>query len=172
MGLSTAISALVGQAQGNKNPQLAERVCFRGVVIAECWMLFAGAVFFIMPRPILQLFADESVFAPEHFNEMMEMGVILLRWVALYCLLDGLNIVYVGALQGAGDTRWIMIASMILHVLFIGYLWFLDRSRASVYTFWASAAAFVMLQAFVWLARFRTGRWKEISVIEEQRVVA
>jgi MATE family multidrug resistance protein len=171
IGLSTAIASLVGQAQGNKRPGLAERICLRGVLIAECWMLFAAAIFLILPRPILGLFADQNTFNPEHFREMLEMGVLLLRWVALYCLLDGLNIVFIGALQGAGDTRWSLIASVILHVGFVVCLYLLDQCHATVYTFWAAAAAFVMFQALVWMARFKAGKWKTMSVIEEHHVV-
>ena len=35
--------------------------------------------------------------------------MVLLRFVAAYCLFDALNVVFAGALKGAGDTRFIML---------------------------------------------------------------
>ena len=167
IGLSVAIATLVGNAQGSRQPERAERVTWRGAIIAETWMLFAAALFILLPRQLLSLFGGfgEGV-AGQDFAEISALGVILLRFVALYCLLDGLNIVFVSALQGAGDTRWTLIASFILHLMFLSALWFIDSRKLGLYALWTAATAFVMLQAGVWLIRFKTGRWKAMQVIE------
>lgn len=165
IGLSTAISALVGQAQGARRPDHAAKVTWRGVIIAECWMLLAAVIFVTVPSPLFSMFADANCSA-EHIARNIETGVVLLRFVALYCLLDGLNIVFMGALQGAGDMRWTLGASLLLHLGFLAGLLCLEHFKQGLYSYWAGATAFVMLQAFVWLARFRSGKWRDKRVIE------
>ncbi|HYF48831.1 MAG TPA: MATE family efflux transporter [Planctomycetota bacterium] len=164
-GLATAIITLVGQAQGRQMPERAELVTFRGVVVAEVWMITAAAIFLLFPSEIITLFMKQDV-DPAHLATMIEIGTVLLRFVALYCLLDGLNLVFIHALQGAGDTRWTMIASALLHLIFLGALIAMDHFGASLYAFWGVATAFVMVQSLVWLVRFRQGHWRQMRVIE------
>jgi len=38
----------------------------------------------------------------------------LLKFVALYCLFDALQIIFVGALKGAGDTRFILFNTIVI----------------------------------------------------------
>jgi MATE family multidrug resistance protein len=170
-GLATAISTLVGQAQGAHAPDDAERVTLRGVVIAETWMVTAAAIFVLLPGPIIALFLDPGRYDASHLETLTGTGIVLLRFVAMYCLLDGLNLVFISALQGAGDTRWTMIASGVLHFIFLATLFTLDRSAAPLYAFWSVATAFVMVQSMVWLVRFRRGHWRSMSVIEPSGVV-
>ncbi|MFO7984635.1 MAG: MATE family efflux transporter, partial [Desulfatiglandaceae bacterium] len=51
----------------------------------------------------------------------MDIGIILLRFVAVFCLFDALNLVFSGALKGAGDTRFIMwtVAGLSLGVMIL-----------------------------------------------------
>jgi MATE family multidrug resistance protein len=164
IGLSTAIATLVGYMQGSQRSDRAEVVTWRGVLMAEAWMLFAASLFVLIPRQLLSLFTSGEMAV--EFAPLIETGVVLLRFVALYCLLDGLNIVFLGALQGAGDTRWTMYASAVLHLAFLTALFVLDSHYRNLYAFWTAATAFVMLQAGVWLSRFQTKKWKSMRVIE------
>ena len=166
IGLSTAIATLVGYMQGSERSDRAERVTWRGVLMAEGWMLFAATLFLLLPRQLLGLFGSGGTSA--ELAPLIETGVSLLRFVALYCLLDGLNIVFLGALQGAGDTRWTLFASVALHLIFLTTLVLLDSYYRNLYAFWTTATAFVMLQAIVWMARFRTEKWKSMRVIEAE----
>jgi MATE family multidrug resistance protein len=124
-------------------------------------MLIAASLFVLIPQQFLSIFSG-----PEDFDKVMTIGVVLLRFVALYCVLDGLNIIFLGALQGAGDTRWTLFASVVLHLIFVAVLVTLEQLQMDLYAFWGAATAFVMLQAFVWMARFKSGAWKKMQVIE------
>ncbi len=164
IGLSTAIATLVGHAQGRQDSRRAEIITWRGVIMAEGWMLFAASLFVLFPRPLLNLIMGGE--GASELAPMIETGTSLLRFVALYCLLDGLNIVFMGALQGAGDTRWTLIASFILHVIFLTALFVIDAYYQNLLIFWTAATSFVMLQAGVWVLRFKSGKWKSMRVIE------
>ena len=69
-------------------------------------------------------------------HELRSLSVILLRFVAVYCMADGLNIMFMSVLAGAGDTRWMLIVSGGLHVGFLAVLLGLSLVHATLYTFW------------------------------------
>jgi len=166
VGLAIALSMLVGQAQGAGRPDVSAAVTWRGLILAELWMLAAALLFVLVPRPLLAPFLSAERLGPEQAALLTEMGVILLRFVAAYCLLDGLNIVLMAVLQGAGDTRWTLLASGVMHGLFLAVLLVLDRLDAGLYRLWAAAMLFVMVLGLVWVWRFAGGAWRPMRVIE------
>jgi MATE family multidrug resistance protein len=166
IGLSRAIATVVGHAQGAGRPETAERSAYRGLVISQAWMLFAAAIFLLLPREMLSLFASHEEAGSAQTAETIAMGVVLLRFVALYCVLDGLNVIFLGALQGAGDTRWTSAVSITINVIFLAVELFMDRRHATLNQLWTALTVVVMFQALVWMARFRTGHWKKMRVIE------
>lgn len=165
IGLSEAIRILVGQAQGRGDTTTSLHVTIQGTLIAEVWMLLAAAVFLLLPRELYALFQGTGVGAAE-FGAIRETGVILLRFVAVYCLMDSFNITLLGALMAAGDTRWTSAAACILYLVFVGGLVLADHLRLGLYAEWTWATVFVLAIASVWIWRFRTGAWKTIRVIE------
>jgi MATE family multidrug resistance protein len=96
------------------------------------------------------------------------MGVLLMRFVAVYCLLDGCNVIFVSSLQGAGDTHWTFVTALLLNLAFVAGLGWMDYYHATLYQLWGLATFFVMFQAVVWLLRFRAGAWKQMRVIEQR----
>jgi len=165
IGLSRAVATVVGHAQGRNEPQTAEHATYRGLLISQVWMLIAAALFLLVPRPMLQLFTAHGE-GPEEAARALELGVELLRFVALYCILDGLNIVFLGALQGAGDTRWTSVVSVSFNAVFVSVELAMDHCHATLNQLWAVMTFTVMAQALIWLARFRAGHWKKMRVIE------
>jgi MATE family multidrug resistance protein len=170
IGMSMAVSVLVGQAQGGKRPDQAVRSTWRSLVMAEAWMLCAAASFVLFPRHLMGAFHDPEGVSPDRFNEIAEAGVILLRFVAVYSLVDAGNVIVLGALQGAGDTRWTMSATVVLYAFFGAALVLMDRYDCGLYAEWAAATIFVMAMAAAWVVRFRSGRWRSMRVIEEALV--
>ncbi len=168
MGLSQAVGILVGQGQGRLCPDLSVRCTYRGLLICEIWMLGSAVLFLLIPRQLLGFFHNPDTMTPERFNELAALGVILLRFVALYCVLDSLSMIFLHALSGAGDTRWTFVVSALLNAVFIFVIAVIDRFHRDIYLIWGAATVFLMLQAFVWLARFRGGRWRTMRVIDPE----
>jgi len=170
IGLSEAIRTLVGQAQGKGNPDESVRVTLQGLVLAEAWMLLAAVAFLAVPRPLYALFQTAGDGGAASFAAVADTGVVLLRFVAAYCVLDALNIVFTGMLQAVGDTRWTMWTSLIAHGVFLAALLPCDLARLGLYAEWTVATVFVLAVAFVWLWRFLAGGWRQIRVIESPQV--
>ncbi len=166
VGLGYAIGIFVGQSQGSKNPEMSSRVTTTGFLLAELWMIFMAIMYLVFPGQLIGLFEGNHHTA--EFSEIIRQGVIILRFVAVYSLLDACNIIFISSLQAAGDTRWTLGISVIAHVLFLGSLATIDYFKSGLWLEWLAATFFVWSIAIVWFLRFRSGVWKNIQVIEEE----
>jgi MATE family multidrug resistance protein len=166
IGLGIAVGILVGNAQGRRDFAESARVTRMGVIMSEVWMAAGAMVFLLFPKHLFMLFYDPNVMAPEFLDSYLSMSVVLLRLVALYCVVDSFNFVILGALQAAGDTRWTLIASIIMFGSFIGVMTVADKLKPGFYTEWIIMTGFVFAFALIWLWRFMSGKWKMIEVIE------
>lgn len=168
LGVMMAVSVLVGQAQGAMRSDLAEKVGWRGLWLGQSWMIAWALLFVLFPDWLLSWFhSDTSKMSADDFAQVATMATVLLRFVAIYCIVDGVNIIVLGALQGAGDTKWTFWASLIIHAFFFAALLWLKEIHAGLYTLWAVATGFVFILALTWLVRFKMGVWKKIQVIEQ-----
>lgn len=164
VGLATAVSMLVGQAQGARRPDLSRKVTWRGLLLGEIWMAASAAAMVLMPQILLDPFFSADAAQAE--LEVRSLCVTLLWFVAAYCLADGVNIVFMSMLQGVGDTRWLLYVSGGIHVVFLLILIGLVWAGAGVYSLWTAATAFICCLTVAWLFRFRSTRWEDKQVIE------
>ncbi len=164
IGLGQAVGVLVGQAQGSGNIRKTVKLTYTGFYLAEIWMIVIAVILVLFPFNILNLFNGNGVV--ENYQSITALGAVLLRFVAVYSLLDACNIIFVNSLQSAGDTRWTMIFSIISNCSFLGILMVADYLKVSIWFQWTTATIFVMVAAITWLIRFSMGRWKTIRVIE------
>ena len=166
LGLGIAISTLVGQRLGQNRPDVAERSAISGVRVAYIYMGSLGAVYVTLPDLFLFPFAMGA--DPEAFESVRELTVILLRFVAIYCLFDAMFLTYASAIKGAGDTRFVLIVTLALGwgVMAIpSYVaWQLGFG---LYAIWGALTVYIVAAGTVCMLRFRGGKWKSMRVIEE-----
>ena len=130
-------------------------------------MMFIAAVFVLEPKPLLSLFKG-SHYASEHYAEIMNLGVILLRFVAVFCFFDALNLIFSAAIKGAGDTRFIMwtIGALSLGVMIVPVYVAVEILGAGIYAAWTLATFYVCALGIAFMLRYRQGKWKKMRVIE------
>ena len=89
-------------------------------------------------------------------------------FVVFYTLFDGVAIAYTGALKGAGDTRFVMLlaAALSLFCLVLPTYIIVVVMGWGLYAAWCAVVAFLVLYAGGTWLRFRSGSWRELSVIE------
>jgi MATE family multidrug resistance protein len=125
-------------------------------------------LYLFVPQPLLELFRPRDV-SPEGFAVIKDTGVVVLRFVAAYLLLDGLYMISTAVLKGAGDTKFIMwsIAGIsmlgLVMPLYIG----MEIYGLGLYFAWGCLVVFLCQMASVTFGRFRLGRWKSMRVIEQ-----
>ena len=112
LGLGIALSTIVGQQLGRNDPDLAGRATWTAFWMAVIYMGAMALVYVLMPDVLLMGHAAGT--SPESFAPLRDTTVILLRFVAAYCLFDAMNVVFSSALKGAGDTRFILITSLLV----------------------------------------------------------
>ncbi len=173
IGMSIAASILVGRSQGQKRPDIAERATGNILRLSLGWMWAVGLIFVLLPGPLLDLFETTPGVAPlpgdPAFAEIRHAGVILLRYVALYSLIDGISIVYFGALKGAGDTRFVMLTMLAasLGVLILPTWLLVTTGTGGLHGPWLCLTAYIAALALSFALRFRSGHWRKIAVIED-----
>ncbi len=165
LGLSTAVSILVGQQLGRDEPDLAARGTWTSLWLAAAYMLIVSAMYVLLPNLFLFGFFDGS--SPEADREVHAMAVVLLRYVAAYNLFDAMNLVFVSAIKGAGDTRFVFFVSLAMALLLAAGTW-IARTYfdAGLDLCWQLVTVWVWALGAIYLARFLRGQWRSMRVIE------
>ena len=169
IGLGFATGVLVGQYVGSEEPELGFRASRRAIQICVTWMGVMGLTFLLIPDVLMGLFKDRSM-SVEQFATIVDMGTQMLRYVAVYAVLDGIVLIYFGALKGAGDVKFVMwsmvCCSVICMVLPITLL--VNYTDLGFHGPWICLTGYVaVLTAISWI-RFRGGAWTRMRVIEKQ----
>jgi MATE family multidrug resistance protein len=165
LGVGAAVTALTGQRIGAGDILGARRAASLGLRVA--WS-YAGimAVLFVAGAPgLVRVFAhgfgagDEAV---------LPLAQALLRLAALYTLADAAQIVFAGALRGAGDTKWVMIISGILHwVMAVGAFLLIRVLALPPVGVWIFFIGFVISLGVAMYLRFRHSGWERLHLVEE-----
>ena len=166
-GFALGASTLVGQALGRNRPDEAVAAARATMVIVASYTAVFILTFVFVPQPLLELFRPRDI-SPESFAAIKDMGVVVLRFVAAYLLLDGLYMISTAVLKGAGDTRFIMWSMGVLSVfgmilpIYIG----IEVFGGGLYFAWGCTVFFLLQLATITCWRFYQGKWKTMRVIE------
>jgi MATE family multidrug resistance protein len=165
LGLGMAVATIVGQQLGRNRPDLAQRATWTSVWLAGAYTGLVG-LFYVL-GPDLLLWGHKAGASPQEFVALRNLTVVLLRFVAAYCLFDAMNIVFVGALKGAGDTRFILLTSLLMSPGPVLAGWLGIRYFGLGLTWcWLVITLWICILGTIYLGRFLQGRWRHIRVIE------
>ncbi|HEX8034358.1 MAG TPA: MATE family efflux transporter [Ktedonobacterales bacterium] len=155
-GFAVAATALVGQALGASDPDLAKRVVWATMRPCVAVMGAMGLLAALFPSVFLGMFvADSSV---------QVAGDIAMRFSLLTLPGSAIAFVFIGTLRGAGDTKFPVIARAtstlgirVPLALALIPVFGLPGARIAMATdFWTQAA--------ITYWRFRSGRWHKAKV--------
>ena len=170
VGLGVGVASIVGRYLGRDRPELAERATWSAFWLSLAYMAACSALYLFAPRLLL---APYGARANADYQEVAEIGVVLLRFVAVYSIFDMMNVVFASGLRGAGDTRFPMAATVVLSwvaMLLPAYVGCVLFGRG-VYFAWCTISAYVLLLGLIMLTRFRAGGWRHLRVIERAPLV-
>jgi multidrug resistance protein, MATE family len=166
LGLGIAVSAMVGQQLGAGRADLAERATWTAVQLGGLYTGFMAILYLGAPGWFL---AAHAVGRADEFAQVAEVCGILLRFVAAYCVLDMLQIVFSCAVKGAGDTRFVLATSALIAPLPALLGWFgMAYWGWGFYSLWYVITGWISLLAVVFYLRFRRGPWRSMRVIEPE----
>jgi MATE family multidrug resistance protein len=169
-GLSTAVSILVGQQLGRNQPTMAARATWTSVWLATSYMFVVSALYVLVPD--LFLFGFFSGTDPSN-HDIRASAVVLLRYVAAYNIFDALNLVFMNAIKGAGDTQFVFVISLAMAALLAASTWTaLTVFNAGLHGCWCLITAWVWGLGMIYLGRFQVGKWRSMRVIELEPATA
>jgi putative MATE family efflux protein len=158
-GLQMGTSVIVGQSLGCSDIDRAEKAGYLTAGLSFWILLAAGAVLFVFPANIMSIFTDSA--------EIINIGIVFLRYFAVAALFMGPAGSLASILFGAGDNTPSMLGALIsvwgvqLPLLYV----FVNVLGLSVEWVWATYIFAYMVQFSVILYFVKRGRWKEKCVI-------
>ena len=111
---------------------------------------------------------DASAAGADLVNRTVDIGGYIMICAAVFQLFDAVGIVFIGALRGAGDTLWPMVATVALSWgLTVGggvvavYCWPQIKSIGP----WITASLYVVVLGILMAWRFESGQWRRIDLL-------
>ena len=158
IGINIGVISLIGRFVGANDMERTEEVMSAGFIIGIFYSLALAVIYITFRFPLVEIFAPPT----GDFSEIRELSAFMMIGLSSYVMADALIIVSGGVLRGAGDTRWLMYASVGLHwamlvaqyyvILVWGY-----GPRVS----WLTFCAMIFVIAVVYLWRLKSGVWRE-----------
>lgn len=157
-GFALAATTLVGQSLGAEEPDAAQQRGYAAYRMGAALMGTIGLLFLIFPAQIVGFFTNDP--------DVISAGTLPLRMVGLIQPLLASNMIFSGALRGAGDTRYPMLvtglgiyATRLPLAYALAHLvgWGLPGA-------WGALIVDFSLRGVLNFLRFRGGRWKQVKV--------
>lgn len=175
VGVSIAASVLVGRHLLESGPKRAAKSVYAGLLIGGVYSTFWLVAYLAIPDAMMSLYhlsdnSDESIAA-------INIAKTLLSFVAVYVLLDSMQLILAGALRGAGDTWFVLVSGLLASTLalFIGFTFepqvswegqgLLEAQQQSLSWWWWMLTLWIWLLATFMTARFVQGRWKRMRMV-------
>lgn len=169
-GLGMAVTTVVGQQLGKKEPRFAARATWTGQVIAVGYTLIFALLYFFWPNLFISAFGQGT----QDLDAIRQTSELLLKFVAAYCIFDAIQLVFVSALKGAGDTWFVLLATLGVAAILVFGGWFGFRQFSSLTGelnwWWLTISGWVWSMAIVFGIRFFQGKWRSMSVIEPELI--
>jgi putative MATE family efflux protein len=157
-GIAVAAATMVGQNLGAGRPEDARLSAYEANRLAVILMAGMGLVFFFFPYVLLRLFTDDP--------EVIRYGILYMKIVAFAQVPLAISMVLTGSLRGAGDTGFIMFAT-------VAGMWLVRLPVTAILAtvFHAPIQTVWSIMIFDWLVRmgllswrYRKERWGRIEI--------
>ena len=166
-------ATLAGQYLGARDLVRARRSVLMACAVASAIMVAAGVLFYVAATPLA------SFFLGGRSSEVVPLATRLLRIVAYAMLPLAVTMVLVGALRGAGDTRWPLVLNVLgiimvrvplavflahdaVAIPLVGYS--MPGAGLGVVGAWYAAVVDIVARCMLMIARFRHDAWQRIEV--------
>ena len=164
LGIEIAVTSLVGRYMGARQPDVAHHAAISGIKTGIFYSIVILLLFVLIPEALVRVFHPEI--STPTFEDAVPIAVRMIQIASMYVLAEAVMVAMVGALRGAGDTHFTMIASVTAHWLFVPILYLaLNAFNFSIQLSWFVLVVFFLLFCSVLIFRFKSGKWKSIRVI-------
>ena len=166
IGLSIAVSAMVGKAMGMRRPDLAAARAWLGLKVTLAYMGACAVAFVVFREDMIEVFVPADM-SPDERDAVLRVGAMVMIAAAVFQLFDAMAITMSAALRGAGDTLWPGVVTVVLSWMLIvgaGHLLIELAPGLGSLGPWIGAAAYIIALGACMIGRFLGGRWKTLSL--------
>lgn len=158
LGLGLAAASLVGQALGRGEPQDAREWGWDVARLASAVLALIGLPGLLFPDLVLGLFL--------HDPQTLELARFPLRLIAASIAAEGVAMVLINALLGAGDNRRVLLVSVgVQWGLGVPLTWLLGPGLGFGLTgIWVAQVAYRLVWAGSYALLWRGGAWQRLRV--------
>jgi MATE family multidrug resistance protein len=159
LGVSSAASVLVGRAVGAGDGGAARRAGIAALIAGVGFMSLSAAVLGFAPGLLARAYTPDPM--------VLALAASLIPIAGVFQVFDGTQVVAIGVLRGAGDTRTPLIVSLLGYwgfALPLG-LWLGFRAGWGPVGLWWGLVGGLMVVALVLLARVRVRLWRRMERI-------
>lgn len=158
VGLNLGMLSMIGRFVGANDLQRANQVISSGFIIGLLYSGVLALLFVTLRYPMVDIFTPPV----GDFREIRELAAYMMLGLASYAMADAVIQVCGGVLRGAGDTRWVMWASVSLHwiMLVLQFLIILVLDYGPRVS-WLAFVAMILAIALVFVLRLRSGVWRD-----------
>lgn len=165
LGLSYAVTSMTGHQMGAQSVEGAKRVTKLAGYITYGYGLFMVILFLIGAPLFVQLFLTGVDMSN---SAIPDLAVTMLRLATIYIMADATQLLFAGVLRGAGDTRWVMLISMSLHIIMaIGTFILIKVVKVGPLLVWYFFIGFVISLGVAMFLRYLTGNWQKVKMLDE-----
>lgn len=167
VGVSIAVSAMVGKCIGMGRKDLAEARAWLGLRVTLVYMGACALGFLGFREEMVRLFIKDGT-PPEDVEALVRTGSRVLIAAAVFQLFDAAAITMSAALRGAGDTIWPGVLALILSwgtIVAGGHALMHWMPELKSLGPWIAASSYIILLGIILLWRFMRGSWRNIDLL-------
>ncbi len=155
-GMQTAAATLAGNALGAKDERRIHDLGRMILTIEVCLMILSGGALFVFAPNMMQLFSRDP--------EVIRLGSVVLRMVAVSEPFYGVSIIIEGMLQGMGRTMMPFVCNIIgmWGVRILGSFLCTQMLGLGLVSAWGCMIAHNMLLFVLFTWYYRSGRWNPL----------
>lgn len=167
IGLNVGVISLVGRFVGARNMTRVNEVITAAFGLAFTYSAMLAIIYIVFRYQLVEVFAPPT----GDFSEIRELAAFMMIGLSSYVVMDAIILVSSGVLRGAGDTRWLMVVSVVLHwAMLVSQFLIIRVFKLGPKPSWIAFCIFVFAIAALYLWRLKGGRWRDEAALE--RVMA
>ena len=168
IGLDATVSTLVGRYVGRRETDLSERSVWSAFHLTAAYGALVALACLTIPEIVLMPFSTQANL--QEFAPIRDMSIGLFRLMALMFVCETGALIFASGVKGAGDTRFAMWVSVSVYwaVTVVPVYVACMLYDQGIYVAWTFKALGQVVTALVFFLRFRGGKWKSMSVIEDE----
>ena len=166
VGIEVGVMSLVGRSIGARDFKMANKMTHAGMKLGLGFSFMVLIAFITIPEILVRVFEPDAMTSV--FQQAFPLAVIMLRSASIYVMIEGVLLVYSGALRGAGDTFWTMCITVGVHwILALGsWIVFKVLGLGTLAGWYTLIGLFMLFPLLLWLR----WRWLNKSYISGKKV--